>query len=52
MATIPDHMEKAAGWAKRSVPTSRIAGGHGAKRAFAHPTELRNDQFCDGIKRR
>ena len=28
------------GWAKRSVPTCRCGGGHGAFRAFAHPTVI------------
>ena len=28
------------GWAKRSVPTRSGSGGHGAFRAFAHPTVI------------
>jgi hypothetical protein len=28
------------GWAKRSLPTRRCGGGHGAFRVFAHPTVI------------
>src|SRR5262245_11949791 len=44
------------GWAKRSVPTiyspaSGMHGGHGAKRAFAHPTALQLDPCpCRGLR--